>query len=66
VGTPGPLASIGKFWGSAGAAKLSGLGWRDSAALGVLMNTRGLTTPLLHIVMPTRLWEAEQVLSADA
>jgi len=28
--------------GSAVAARLSGLGWRDSASVGVLMNTRGL------------------------
>jgi Kef-type K+ transport system membrane component KefB len=36
------VASIGKFGGSAIAARLTGLGWRDSSALGVLMNTRGL------------------------
>jgi Kef-type K+ transport system membrane component KefB len=36
------VASAGKFGGSAIAARLTGLGWRDSAALGVLMNTRGL------------------------
>src|SRR5213076_153333 len=36
------VASLGKFGGSAVAARLTGLGWRDSAALGVLMNTRGL------------------------
>ncbi len=36
------VASIGKFGGSFIAARLTGLGWRDSAALGVLMNTRGL------------------------
>ena len=35
-------ASVGKFGGSAIAARLTGLGWRQSAALGVLMNTRGL------------------------
>src|SRR6185369_2162592 len=35
-------ACLGKFGGSFAAARLSGLGWRDSAALGVLMNTRGL------------------------
>src|SRR5437588_722554 len=35
-------ACVGKFGGSFIAAKLTGLGWRDSAALGVLMNTRGL------------------------
>jgi K+:H+ antiporter len=36
------VASLGKFGGSAVAARLTGLGWRDSAALGILMNTRGL------------------------
>jgi Kef-type K+ transport system membrane component KefB len=36
------VASAGKFGGSAFAARVTGLKWRDSAALGVLMNTRGL------------------------
>lgn len=36
------VACVGKFGGSAIAARLSGLSWRSSAALGVLMNTRGL------------------------
>jgi Kef-type K+ transport system membrane component KefB len=36
------VASAGKFGGTAIAAKASGLGWRDSSALGILMNTRGL------------------------
>ena len=36
------VASVGKFGGSLVAARLTGLGWRDSAALGILMNTRGL------------------------
>jgi Kef-type K+ transport system membrane component KefB len=36
------VASLGKFGGSFVAARLTGLGWRDSSALGVLMNTRGL------------------------
>jgi Kef-type K+ transport system membrane component KefB len=36
------VASIGKFGGSVGAARVAGLGWRDASALGVLMNTRGL------------------------
>jgi len=35
-------ACVGKFGGSFAGARLSGLGWRESAALGVLMNTRGL------------------------
>jgi Kef-type K+ transport system membrane component KefB len=36
------VASLGKFGGSAVAARLTGLAWRDAASLGVLMNTRGL------------------------
>ncbi len=36
------VACAGKLGGSALAARLSGLSWRDSAALGALMNTRGL------------------------
>jgi Kef-type K+ transport system membrane component KefB len=36
------VASLGKFGGSAVAARVTGLNWRDSSALGVLMNTRGL------------------------
>jgi Kef-type K+ transport system membrane component KefB len=33
---------VGKFGGTALASRFAGLGWRDSAALGILMNTRGL------------------------
>jgi Kef-type K+ transport system membrane component KefB len=36
------VASAGKFGGSTIAAWLSGMTWRESSALGVLMNTRGL------------------------
>lgn len=36
------VASAGKFGGSVAAARITGLNWRDSSALGVLMNTRGL------------------------
>jgi len=36
------VASVGKFGGGTIAARLTGLGWRESSALGVLMNTRGL------------------------
>jgi Kef-type K+ transport system membrane component KefB len=35
-------AVVGKLAGSAIASRVAGLGWRDSIALGVLMNTRGL------------------------
>ena len=36
------VASAGKFGGATLAARFAGLDWRDSAALGILMNTRGL------------------------
>jgi Kef-type K+ transport system membrane component KefB len=36
------VATVGKFGGALVAARLSGLHWRMSASLGVLMNTRGL------------------------
>jgi Kef-type K+ transport system membrane component KefB len=35
-------ATAGKFGGTVAAARLTGVGWRDAAALGALMNTRGL------------------------
>jgi Kef-type K+ transport system membrane component KefB len=35
-------ATLGKFGGTLAAARLTGLGWRTAAALGTLMNTRGL------------------------
>ena len=53
-------ACLGKFGGSFAAARITGLGWRDSAALGILMNTRGLMELIvlnigldLHIISPT-------------
>ena len=36
------VATLGKFGGTAIAARVNGIGWRDASALGVLMNTRGL------------------------
>ncbi len=36
------VACLGKFGGSFAAARLTGLSWRESGALGILMNTRGL------------------------
>jgi Kef-type K+ transport system membrane component KefB len=36
------VAIAGKFGGTVLASKVMGLDWRDSAALGILMNTRGL------------------------
>jgi Kef-type K+ transport system membrane component KefB len=36
------VATAGKFGGVLAAARLTGQSWRDSTALGVLMNTRGL------------------------
>jgi Kef-type K+ transport system membrane component KefB len=53
------VASLGKFGGSALAARLNGLSWRDASALGVLMNTRGLMELIvlnigleLHVISP--------------
>jgi Kef-type K+ transport system membrane component KefB len=37
------VAVVGKLGGSMLAARFTGYGWRQSAALGLLMNTRGLT-----------------------
>jgi len=37
------IAIVGKLGGAAIAARISGLDWRSSAVIGVLMNTRGLT-----------------------
>jgi Kef-type K+ transport system membrane component KefB len=36
------VACAGKFGGSAIAARVTGLSWRESGAIGILMNTRGL------------------------
>jgi K+:H+ antiporter len=36
------VATAGKFGGTLVAARLTGLDWRQSSALGILMNTRGL------------------------
>jgi Kef-type K+ transport system membrane component KefB len=36
------VATAGKFGGTLVSARLTGLGWREAAGLGVLMNTRGL------------------------
>jgi Kef-type K+ transport system membrane component KefB len=36
------VATVGKFGGTLAAARFTGLDWRISASLGVLMNTRGL------------------------
>src|SRR5581483_362902 len=36
------VASLGKLAGAAGAARATGVGWREAGALGVLLNTRGL------------------------
>ncbi|MFJ6015082.1 cation:proton antiporter [Streptomyces sp. NPDC092952] len=37
------VAVLGKWGGSTGGARLSGQSWRDSLAIGALMNCRGLT-----------------------
>jgi Kef-type K+ transport system membrane component KefB len=36
------VATVGKFGGAFVPARLTGLGWRDATALGLLINTRGL------------------------
>ncbi|HVR09354.1 MAG TPA: cation:proton antiporter [Thermoanaerobaculia bacterium] len=53
------VASLGKFGGSAVAARATGLSWHDAASLGVLMNTRGLVELIvlnigldLHVLSP--------------
>jgi K+:H+ antiporter len=53
-------ATLGKFGGSFAAARLSGIGWRDAASIGVLMNTRGLVELIvlnigldLKVISPT-------------
>ena len=54
------VAIFGKWGASSAAAKVSGVGWRESMALGVLMNTRGLTELIilnigldLRVIPPT-------------
>ena len=54
------VASVGKFGGSFAAARVSGLGWRDAASIGILMNTRGLVELIvlnigldLRVISPT-------------
>jgi Kef-type K+ transport system membrane component KefB len=37
------VAIVGKFGGAFFAARVTGMGWRESAVIGTLMNTRGLT-----------------------
>lgn len=37
------IAILAKFGGAAAAARVTGFGWRGSAVVGTLMNTRGLT-----------------------
>jgi Kef-type K+ transport system membrane component KefB len=54
------LATVGKLGGTLIAARVSGMGWRQSAALGTLMNTRGLMELIvlnigleLHVISQT-------------
>lgn len=54
------VACLGKFGGTVAASRLVGMPWRDSAALGVLMNTRGLVELIvlnvgldLQVISPT-------------
>ena len=37
------VACLGKLVGATGAARMSGMSWKDSRSIGLLMNTRGLT-----------------------
>src|SRR5690606_19387006 len=55
------VATIGKFGGTLVAAKLTGLDWRMSSALGILVNTRGLMELVvldivlqMGVISPTR------------
>ncbi|HSB76901.1 MAG TPA: cation:proton antiporter [Terriglobales bacterium] len=43
------VASLGKFGGGTLAARITGLPWQESAALGILMNTRGLELIVLNV-----------------
>jgi Kef-type K+ transport system membrane component KefB len=54
------VACVGKFGGTLVASRFAGFAWRDSAALGILMNTRGLVELIvlnmgldLGIISPT-------------
>jgi K+:H+ antiporter len=54
------VATAGKFGGTVAAARVTGLDWRSSAALGALMNTRGLMELIvlnvgldLQVITPT-------------
>jgi Kef-type K+ transport system membrane component KefB len=50
------VAIVGKLGGSMAAARVAGISWRESAALGVLMNTRGLMElVILNIGMDLRI-----------
>jgi Kef-type K+ transport system membrane component KefB len=60
VGAVIGVATLGKLGGTLAAARFSGLGWRESAGLGILMNTRGLMELIvlnvgldMHVLSPT-------------
>jgi Kef-type K+ transport system membrane component KefB len=60
VGAIIAVATLGKFGGTLAAARFSGLGWRESSGLGILMNTRGLMELIvlnvgldMHVLSPT-------------
>jgi Kef-type K+ transport system membrane component KefB len=57
------VACVGKFVGAAGGARLSGIAPRRSAAIGVLMNSRGLTE-LIVIQVGVSLGVIDQRLTA--
>src|SRR5882757_953850 len=54
------VATLGKFGGTFAAARFTGLDWRMSTSLGILMNTRGLMELIvlnigleMHVISPT-------------
>ena len=54
------VATVGKFGGSALAARACGMPWREASSIGILMNTRGLMELIvlnigldLKIISPT-------------
>jgi Kef-type K+ transport system membrane component KefB len=60
VGAIIAVATLGKLGGTLAAARFSGLGWRESSGLGILMNTRGLMELIvldvgldMHVLSPT-------------
>jgi Kef-type K+ transport system membrane component KefB len=54
------VACLGKVLGTGGVSRLSAMSWRDSATVGLLMNTRGLTELIiLNIGMSLRVLDTQ-------